>query len=272
MPVREQEFSADDPLARHLETRSASRGRDPETPFRSRAKPHLRERAESVHEERSGAARTADAQFNAPIAPDYQTWRRSPNRYDIPGVDTIPSAVMKRRSASFIERLQEAGAIERMEEQDPEEMGSTKASFLASERRIQVRSDLEDDASFPTEARAFTLAHEGGHAFDRAVGEREDLRFQQLGWSLVGKHHMDKFTEEARWDVDEELGESFVTLSERARGEIEDLLKPYRGRVGELFADAVALSVLEPRAARREAPKAFDAIQREGFAHLEDAL
>jgi hypothetical protein len=47
-------------------------------------------RASVRHGRRSEAERIADESFNAPIAPDYETWARNIDRFDWPGVDTIP--------------------------------------------------------------------------------------------------------------------------------------------------------------------------------------
>lgn len=219
--------------------------------------PYAETAARDIHESRSEKAQLADESFNAPIAPTLGHWMRAPNRWDLPGIDTISEEVQTRRASAFAERLQDRGAISEIEEYESladlyeSNTGTTKGLFSPSTRKISLREDAKKAGS---EGFAmFTLAHEAGHA-----AEYQD----RLGPAVIRKDELgpDRFKQLDR-------------LSARARGAFkpglasdlfsDDFIRPhrkgdytrYREDTKERMADAIALTVLEPRAAQREAPE-----------------
>lgn len=50
-----------------------------------------KDKAEKIHSNRSKKARTTDESLRAPIPKSFDTWRKNPNRYDWPGIDTPTS-------------------------------------------------------------------------------------------------------------------------------------------------------------------------------------
>lgn len=226
--------------------------------FRTRAS------AEDIHESRSEKAQVADESFNAPIAPTLGHWVRAPNRWDLPGIDTISDEVAIRRVDAFADRLQERGDIsgikvmESLEDYSVSTSASTMGLFNPRKKEIALRKYANDrrEEGFA----GFTLAHEAGHAADRGKGLRS-----VFGAGPVIPKNPSEFAES------DEAQEQLDRLSARARGAFrEDLIDDplsdfkmyeneeynrYRERVGEKIADAIALTVLEPRAAQREAPE-----------------
>lgn len=222
--------------------------------------------ARDIHESRSEKAQIADESFNAPIAPTLGHWVRAPNRWDLPGIDTISEEVASRRSSAFAQQLQNRGAISGVEVYESladlyeSTTKSTKGVFNPRTKEIGLKegSDKPDVEGFA----GFTLAHEAGHAADDDLGIIDSI---------------------ARGEVDEvdERLEQLDRLSARARGAFRDdlvadqlpdgFIEPhtnkkyirYRELLDERIADAIALTVLEPRAAQREAPELFGFLQEQ---------
>jgi len=230
-------------------------------------KPRTREAAEDIHESRSEKAQNADESFNAPIAPTIGDWVRAPNRFDLPGVDTITDEVATRRAEGFADRLRQRGDIsqinvmESLEDYSVTTSANTMGLFNPRKKEIALREVAMDrrNEGFA----GFTLAHESGHAADAAKGLRS-----VFGVGPVIPKNPSEFAES------DKAQEQLEKLSARARGafreeQIDDPVSDfkmyddeeynkYRERVEEQIADAIALAALEPRAARREAPELVD--------------
>lgn len=192
------------------------------------------ERQEAIeeHAERSEEARRADESFNAPIMLDEDTWRRNKDKYDYPGVDTIPRSRKLDRARDQLATAKEMGAL-----------SSVKAETDNATQKERARGQFSPvtgigiDTSFRKSED--TLAHEIGHAID------EDLnRPSQSGFF-----------------ADEDVKEQAETLSAQRRG--TDLDTEYLQSETEVFADLFAEATVNPRRAKREAPDAFRALQDE---------
>lgn len=183
-----------------------------------------RERAQEYNQtERSDRARGVDEEYNAPVTTDFEKWKENPNRFDFPGVDTIPDDRRQKRAADFAAEAQSSGVVENFEigtgvfgDSSPGTRGS------ASGDTVLVDTSRAADAGQ-------TLAHEVGHKVEERVREREGELFT---------------SESAQQDAE--------TLSTQLRGDPDDA---YRSSDSELFADAVAASVLAPRRTERDAPE-----------------
>jgi hypothetical protein len=253
-----------DNLKTTLQTESASefqdnrfdrpKADDPVTPFTAEPLATVRNVAEREHAERSARAQHVDEEYNAPIAPDYETWANNKNRYDLAGVDTIPQDERDRRGQEAAEQAKEAGLIDEINR--TELSGNRRGQFNTDDprelptgeepdRRIDAEPDL--DQEYPVFQEGPVLAHETGHAIDFAVGVGE--RFGSQGDFFAGR--------------DADLKGQAIALTERVRGSIAPAEQAYREDERELVADAFAAMAIEPRAAQREAPDLVNALRTE---------
>lgn len=240
--------------------------------------------ARRKHAERTEASKEADESFNAPIAESYAQWAASPNRYDLPGVDTIPGRRLTPRAEEFLQNALDVGAVKQVVEEQPEDEYARGGAYRRSERALKLNAEIPDEADYSRETRAFTVAHEAGHALDWQAGEVNRKQVVEEGGDkyrtgmtmseeVLGATDIWGALEDDRAglrETDPELADEFKALSEKARGTIDpddDIY--YRERVGEVAADAIALSVLEPRATRRDYPRAYQAVQSRFFGNFE---
>lgn len=234
---------------------------DPVTPFTAEPLPTAQNVGEVRHQERTERAQHVDEEYNAPIASDYETWAENPNRYDLPGVDTIPQEEQRQRGRQAAERAKDAGLIDKIERTGLS--GNMRGRFTTDdprsvptgeepERKIQAEDSLDDE--FPVFQEGPVFAHETGHAIDFAVGVGE--RFGSQGDFFEGR--------------EEDLKDEALTLTERMRGAIAPGEQAYREDARELVADAFASMAIEPRAARREAPNLVEALETEFVDYVDD--
>jgi len=201
--------------------------------------------ARDYHAERSPEERRTDESFNAQIALDYDTWRENPDHYDMPGVDTIPRERRLERTKEAAGELADQGLVETIEASasGPRKSGVTGNATAQTARIATAQDDPES-----------TLAHELGHLADKAGGGRASLTDAIFG-GIGG---------EAETEEQEELREQGARLASRRRKGgtlkedwvVEQAEKRSFGGGGfdEVFADAFAEIVEEPRRAKAEAP------------------
>lgn len=212
---------------------------------------------EKVHESRSERAQDVDEQQNAPVTTDEEKWIENKNRYDFPGVDTIPERRQQARAENAAGVVQDLNAVDRVEQK-----GSAKTlqgKFSPSGSKTYGRDEdvvrVQGNANQPER----TLAHELGHAIDFGFG---DERGYSLSDELFG---LDTPTSEGETEA---LVDQAKEVSEKARGDFEGQ-ESYRREFTELTADVVGQAILQPRATKRDAPQLFDRIEdaaeREGF-------
>lgn len=111
-----------------------------------------------VHANRSAREQTVDEQYNAPVTLDEEQWVENKNRLDYPGVDTVPGGALAARAETAATRVQERGAVDRVEHK-----GSAKnlqGKFSPKGTKTYGREDtvvrVQGTASQPER----TLAHE----------------------------------------------------------------------------------------------------------------
>jgi hypothetical protein len=214
------------------------------------------EKAREYHAERSEAERRTDESFNAETSLSYSQWRENPGQYDMPGVDTIPRERRLERTKEAAAVLSREGAVEEIEA-TPSGPDGAGVTGLAAGSRVEVATSQEDPES--------TIAHELGHQAD-ILGGRAGDRFgftKELFGAAEG---------EAETEQQEQLREQGARLASRRR---EIAFKPKvieeraedrafaGGGFEEVFADAFAEAIEEPRRARKEAPELVRAIEDE---------
>lgn len=232
----------------------------------------VRKPAQERHGDRSRQARTADESFNAPLPETYAQWAANPNRYDYPMVDTIPPERVLARAEAFAGEALEAGAVSSIKD-DKEYVAGRMGIFDAKGQKVRMDPDLEVDRDTAvSDTYGFTLAHELGHAVDHAASDAQvrgqpnptgfrffsEIDAHRTDWLSAEDFARQQEREEGGGDgfgMDRDLINELYGLSSRARGGIEG---DYRGSMTEITADAVALNRLEPRAVRRDYPKAAE--------------
>jgi len=237
---------------------SRQKAEDPISPFTAEPFGTVKNVAGKRHNERSERAQDVDEQQNAPIAPNYETWAENPNRYDLPGVDTIPAGRQAARAEHAAKIAQQRGDVDRVEQK-----GSAKnlqGKFSPRGNKTYGKDEnvvrVQGNANQPER----TLAHEIGHVFDFGAGDKR-------GFGLTDKlFGLDSPTSEG--DTRELTDEAFE-VSEKARGDFKGQ-ESYRREYKELTADIVGQAIIQPRATKRDAPQLFErleqAAQEGGFA------
>lgn len=210
-----------------------------------------KEEAIEDHAARSPESRRADESFNAPITLSYAQWAANPNRYDYPGVDTIPRSRRRERALERAGRLIERGGLREFKTRE-----TTTSGFTPRINRLSLGRASDPEG---------TLAHELGHAVEHQLND--PFADQKLSHTLFD---------------DPESLEQAERISERRRGEpVESTRRTYDTNIfedepddspfagidptypfgEELFADVYAGMVTEPRATRREAPEAVRKVE-----------
>lgn len=215
-----------------------------------------KDRALEANAERSLAARRADESFNAPITLSYAQWAAHPDRYDYPGVDTIPRSVKRKRALSRTKRLVDEGAITSFHTDE-----SWSSSYQRGMGRLSLGASEDPEGVF---------AHEMGHAVSyslRTTDQAFDGRYpsEDLFEDPESLEQAERLLERRRGEPVESTrhtyglnvfeGTDWEEAGERSEGKKDAEFKD------ELFADVFASMVTEPRAARREAPKAVAEVE-----------
>jgi len=212
------------------------------------------------HAERSEAAREADESFNAEqIALNYDQWRSSPNRFDMPGVDTVPRDRRLERTREVAGSLSEKGALEEVNVTPSGPDKGRSVTGLAAGRAVYAASARDDPES--------TVAHELGHIADAADEGRAGITRDIFGGTAGATE--DEQTQRLR-EEGARLASRRRSLSLRPEVIVEKAEDRDFGGGGfdEVFADAFAEFVEEPRRARAEAPQLAEKFD----AHLGDDL
>lgn len=257
------------------------------TPFTTAGSFTVSDVAGARHKLRSRRARTADESFNAPIAPDYATWRANPNRYDLPGVDTIPDERLASRAEGYLSEAKEAGLVESFSPGAIDADESQRGGWAGPVRHILSKSvEALESEPMPHFRYGPVLAHEVGHAVDYGAAEDQpatgggpdETYYSEVAAVERRLEDAKRYSEGARrnaasgYDVGDmglepQLLDELWGLTRRARGHAEPH-EGYRGSLREVAADALSLRRLEPRAVKREAPRAYEwlgNLEREAF-------
>lgn len=214
-----------------------------------------REEIEKVQQNRSEKARKIDRQYNAPVTDNVEKWKENPNRYDLAGVDTIPSSIRKTRADQAGQKAQEKDFLDKIEFKGNAKRLKGKFSpkgtktYGRNENIIRVQKNTEDKGR--------VLAHEIGHAISRGAGDQiTHSRIRKISNKLFVPKKMEK---------EGKLRNEAKELSERMRGKIKGSAKhrKYRRKDEELVADFFSSAIIEPRATKREAPNLFERVNEE---------
>lgn len=231
------------------------------SPFTTTVEGPAKAAVEKVHQSRTERAQTVDEKQNAPVTTDEEKWLENPNRYDYPGVDTIPRERQQRRAERAGRKALEKRAADRVEQK-----GSAKrlqGKFAPDIQDTYGKGESVARVQGTAEEPERTLAHEVGHAFDYSAGADPYLANNANELYGVSQRLFD-YDQEDRAELEEEA----IKISKRGRGDFENQ-QSYRREHTELTADLFAQAVIEPRATRREAPKLFDRFtdiaEEEGF-------
>jgi len=220
------------------------------------------DKARDIHAERSEAERRTDEAFNAKTSFSFSQWQESPGQYDMPGVDTIPRDRRLARTKQAAGNLAESGLVENVEAttsgpDSSDIIGTERASNIegiATGKTAKVKTAQDDPES--------TLAHELGHLADKAGGGQAGITNELFG-ANVGEEETDR---QGR------LRKEGAKLASRRRSislkpeVIEERAKEGDfggGGFNEVFADAFAEMVEEPRRAKSEAPELYKELQDE---------
>ena len=203
-----------------------------------------------THSNRSARSRSMDEKFNAPVTLDVEKWREDPNRYDLPGVDTIPYDEERRRGVEFTDRVQEAGLVDKVKEDGrmSRAMGRFRVRTDSSgvNREIWLNPAITDNPDVDPRFREGPVrAHEAGHAIDHDIGYSI--------WNSLRREGESGATDEVR------------DVSRMMRGDysnVDPSRREYRDSGKELIADFFASYAIQPRATRREAPRATEIIEK----------
>jgi len=190
------------------------------------------EKAREDMAERSPVERRTDRSYNAPITFDYDTWSEAPDRYDMPGVDTVPE---QRRAERTTKKAKRGGFG----------INPGKIRGGASGKATGDTANVDVGSSFDPVS---TAAHEVGHLAESSIAGRDGVSSELF--------QDDGLKEEA-----EELAvrrRSMVSSAETIKDAYHE--DDYES---ELFADAFAVATEEPRAAKREAPNLVRKLQDE---------
>lgn len=213
---------------------------------------------EKIHENRPEREQTVDEKQNAPVTTDEEKWVENKNRYDYPGVDTIPEGQQQARAENAADIFQSIGAADRVEQKGSAKTLQGKFSPQGSKTygRDEDVVRVQGNANQPER----TLAHELGHAADFGFGEG---RGYNLTDELFG---LDSPTSEGETET---LVDQAKEVSQKARGDFEGQ-EQYRNQFTELTADAIGQAIIQPRATKRDAPDLFERIEEKaeeaGFA------
>jgi predicted flap endonuclease-1-like 5' DNA nuclease len=182
--------------------------------------------------DRNKVERRTDRSFNAPITFDYDTWSDDPDRWDMPGVDTVP----EQRRAERTEKKAKRGGFN---------IEATQIRGRASGKATGDTARIDVSKSFDPVSSA---AHEVGHLAENSMGGRNSVSSELFQDETV-KEEAEQLAVRRR---------SMVTSSDSIEEAYHE--DDYEA---ELFADAFAVATEEPRAAKREAPNLTRKMQDE---------
>lgn len=203
--------------------------------------------ARSIHAERSKMERQTDEAFNAKTALTVEKWKEDPSQFDMPGVDTIPRERRLERTKEAAETLADRGVVDKVEATAKGPSGAG-VSGEAIGGTVKVKTAQDDPES--------TVAHELGHQADLIGGNPGD----RVGFT---KELFGPTSGEAETERQENLREQGAKLASRRRSlslkpeVIESKAESNTfggGGFEEVFADAFAEAIEEPRRAKSEAP------------------
>ena len=221
------------------------------SPFILEPRDKQKEKLMKIHRKRSKRAQKIDESKNANITLDEKKWKKKPNRYDIPGIDTIPKDVQRKRALSFLENAMEKNIVSEAVE-DVELKAKGAFDFYTKK---MIFSTTDEDLLQPS-----TIAHELGHALDVAdISIERSKRIRDF--STVGTKSSSAVSKRAQSKKAKRRRKQFMQVSEFMRGGIPtDEYKKYREDRFELYADAVASTIIQPSYTKKHFPEVYKTI------------
>lgn len=209
---------------------------------------------ERIEAARSQRAQDADLRQNAPVTTDEEKWIEHPNRYDYPGVDTIPEERINRRAEAaaafaldhgFVDRVEQKGTAKRNQGKFSPR-GSSTYGHGVNVARVQKTADEPGK----------TLAHEVSHAIDYSFDEGKRYG---LASALFEQR-------EGEGPSRRTLEEEALEISKKSRGDWRPGSSHgnYRRGHDELLADFLGSAFIQPRATRRDAPHLWERLEELG--------
>ena len=257
------------------------------SPFVAKVSGAVVTEAQSMHNKRSKASRTADESFNAPITLDEEEWARNKNKLDYPGVDTINEVYYARRAERFHKKIKKKGYVTMIDmskkKYDPTQwkyqFGYYSPHGIERKKYVPYLKWLTDDVGWTlSESEKKHYAGKKKLVVKRS-GKPEIMIYPNV---IKGKGHSIAFTKA------HELGHAFdltrkyhlnqpsiaTTLTQQDKGfksqmvEVSKTMRGgyskasaghamYRVRQEELIADTIASMILQPRATKRMDKKLY---------------
>ncbi|GAA0451389.1 hypothetical protein GCM10008985_03770 [Halococcus dombrowskii] len=214
-----------------------------DTPFTLRGGEEKRDQAATIHHQRDTNERTKDEQSNEPVSRGVSEWKQNLRTLDFPFIDTISCETYLDRAWQAAAAVQEHGLIEEVHCNVCFEDPNLHGKFWPGIAEIELAPERD---YFPGYAPGPTLAHEVSHSVYAAW--TPDAGFEQGQQAF-------------RTRSQQEQAES---LSLRLYGPFHEATGPfvdYRLGDEELFAAAFTSRIIEPMAARRNAPQAVNRVE-----------
>lgn len=221
-----------------------SRLGDTDTPYTLVSGQEKRDKAITIHNERSVSDQNTDERTNEPVTRDLEQWQNNLWKYDFPFVDTVPHSRQVERATLIADLAFDLGYLDEISDGVDFDDPHVRGRFWQHPPEIELRANPDDFLGF---RKGPALAHELGHAFYAGIG--------------LGSTFADTATDIFRTTKQEEHARS---LAVRLHGPFIDAppgLQDHREHPRELFADVFAARVIEPEAARRNGPAAVKRVE-----------
>jgi hypothetical protein len=261
------------------------------SPFVAKVSGAVVTEAQSMHNKRSKASRTADESFNAPITLDEEEWARNKNKLDFPGVDTINEVYYARRAERFHKKIKKKGYVTTIETSKSKfnPGGKIRFGYYAPhgiERRKYIpmldylkergykldeqqkryyakKKHLVKSQSGKPEIMIYPKIIEGFGKWTNTPVSISFTKAHELGhaFDLSRKYHKNQISIASLLSTkDPEFKHNMQDISKKMRGGYSRASAGhamYRVRKEELIADTIASMVLQPRATKRMNKKLY---------------
>lgn len=217
---------------------------DEDTPYTLIGGREKRDRATTIHNERSQTDQDTDERTNEPVTRNIERWQNNVWEYDFPFVDTIPHSRLVKRAENIAERAVGLEYVDVIRYDVDFDDPHVRGRFWLSPPAIELCTNPNDFLGY---RKGPALAHEVGHAFYTGI---------ELGGTFA-----DTTIDIFRTTTQEEHARK---LAVRLHGPFVDAppgLQDSREHPRELFADVFAARVIEPQAAARIGPAAVNRIE-----------
>lgn len=214
-----------------------------DTPFTLRKGEQKRNRAAMIHQQRDKVIRTDDERSNEPLTRDVSEWKQHLLTLDFPFVDTIQSETYFNRAQQVTAAAQEHGLIGDVYYDVSFDDPTLHGKFWPGVSEIELAPERE---YFPGYAPGPTLAHEVSHGVYAAWTPATGSERSQHALRTQRQREQAEFLSMRLYGPFHEVDEPFID---------------YRRGDEELFAAVFTSRVIEPEAARQNAPQATNRVE-----------